>query len=146
MKKYSPEQIKAFLDIFTVVECGGRARITGSSKTVGTSVNLGCTYELFSPFSHYNRENSFKFLSQFSHSSCTSFINGTFVNLSFGYVHSNLGPLLLEYAIGFILQFGSVTVLNLKISLKSESLSIFSSVSIFAFNNYHLSCDLEFQT
>lgn len=60
MKKYSPEQIKVFLDKFTVAVCGGRARITGSSKTVGTFVTQGCTYELFSPFPIYNRENSFK--------------------------------------------------------------------------------------
>ena len=61
MKKYSPEQIKGVLDIFTVAVCDRRARISGSSKVVESFVTQGCMSSFhLSPFPIYNRENSFK--------------------------------------------------------------------------------------
>ena len=82
MKKYSLEQIKGVLDIFTVAVCGRRARITGSSKIVRIFMTQGCTYELFSSFPIYNRENSFKS----SHSSVTHPIPPLLMELLLAYV------------------------------------------------------------
>ena len=83
MKKYSPEQIKGVLDIFTVAVCGRRARIPGSSKTVGTFVTRGCMSSFhLSPFPIYNRENSFKS----SHSSVTHPIPPLLMELLLAYL------------------------------------------------------------